>query len=306
MIPVKLKRLVKEGYLDIRDFGLRVGLARWNCILHDESLISVQRKNKVILEKLHADYAPLLRAYRARKENTIAEPNAPIWMLWWDGELPDILKLCYRSRIKHAGNHPIIMLTKENVHEYISFPDCVWQQFQDGTLRIQHLADMIRVQLLRKYGGLWLDASIYCNEDIPESLFEMPLFSIKGDPNPRFVSNNQWTTFAIGGYKNNVLCSFLDDFFQEYCSQGKRFIDYFMFDCAMALAYEHIPAVKSSIDSIPYVHGDCYLLDRSLEGTDCVVELPLFSKISWGRFRDQKAAPGTLYAKLLNEEGIHG
>ena len=306
MISIKLKRLIKEGYLDIRDFGLRVGLARWNCILCDESLVSIQRKNQAILKKLEREYSELLEKYRDCKESELKSENAPIWMLWWDGELPEVLKMCYNSRMKHAGKHRIVVITKENVHEYVTFPDYVWQQFESGKLRIQHLADMIRVQLLRNYGGLWLDASVYCSTDIPEHIFSMPLYSLSGKPDPRFVSNNRWTTFVIGGYKNNVLCSFLDDFFQEYCHRGKRFIDYFMFDCAIALAYNSITAVRTAVDDLPYEDGDCYLLDRSLDEQIEDIMLPVFSKISWGRFCNREAKIDTLYARLLHEEGIHG
>lgn len=307
MIPLKWKCLLKGGYTTLRDFGPQVAAAYVRKIWEDSSLESVRNHNAVILAYLEREYGTLLEKYRDQAEPAAGPENAPIWMLWWDGEMPDIIKLCHRSRLRHAGAHPVILLGKDNVRDYVSFPDCVWEQFENGTLRIQHLADMIRVQLIRKYGGLWLDASIYCAGAIPEECFRMPLYSIKGSPDPRFVSNNQWTTFAIGGYPGNVLCSFLDDFFQEYCSRGKPFIDYFMFDCAIALAYKHIPAIRASLDALPKEEKDIYWLNGNLE--QAIPEfreeqLPMFSKISWGRFRDRQPTPGTLYDRLLTESGL--
>ncbi len=307
MVPVKLKRLVKDGYTRLRDFGPQVAMAHNRMVWEDDSLSSVQNNNRVILSYLEREYSGLLQQYRNQTEPVFGQENAPIWMLWWNGELPDIIKLCYRSKLRCAGDHPVILLTRDNVRDYVSFPDCVWEQFESGKLRIQHLADMIRVQLIRKYGGLWLDASIYCAGAIPEEHFSIPLYSIKGNPDSRFVSNNQWTTFAIGGWADNVLCAFMDDFFQEYCRRGKPFIDYFMFDCAIALAYRHIPAVRASLEALPREEGDTYWLNAHLDQAvpDISEEnLPLFSKVSWGRFRDRQPTPGTLYERLLTEHGL--
>lgn len=308
MIPLKWKYIIKGGYQRLRDFGTGVAAAYVRTVWEDDSLESVQKNNAVILDYLEREYGGLLEQYRNCTEPAIGQENAPIWMLWWDGEMPQIIEMCYRSKLRSAGEHPVILLTKANVREYVSFPDCVWEQFESGKLRIQHLADMIRVQLIRTYGGLWLDASIYCAEEIPETCFQSPLYSNKGNPAPRFVSNNQWTTFAIGGWKGNVLCAFLDDFFQEYCRQGKPFIDYFMFDCAIALAYRHIPAVRTSLDAMPREERDTYWLNAHLDQTALDFEtekLPVFSKIGWSRFRDRKPTPGTLYEDLLTEYGLY-
>lgn len=304
MIPVKYKRLVKEGYQDCRDFGLKLGTARMRCILEDESIASVQAKNAAILEKLNKDYAHLLSRCTDQAETTAPGENAPIWMLWWDGKMPPIIELCYHSKLENAGSHPVILLTKDNVRDYVAFPPQVWEQFQRGKLRIAHLADMIRVQLIRRYGGLWLDASIYCSQEIPEAVFELPVYSIKGDTNPAYISDGRWTTFAIGGWQNNILCSFLDDFFQEYVAAGNRFLDYYMFDCAIALAYQKIPAVGAAIDNLPKVEKDIYWLNQHLElppEPNYEKNLPCFSKISWQRFGTPEDYPGSLYAALMEE-----
>lgn len=308
VIPLKWKYIIKGGYHRLLDFGPEVAASYVRTVWEEDSLDSVQKHNAEILKYLEREYSGLLEHYRDQTEPATGQKNAPIWMLWWDGAMPDIIKLCYRSKLHCAGDHPVILLTKDNARDYVSFPDCVWAQFESGQLRIQHLADMIRVQLIRKYGGLWLDASIYCAGAIPEEYFQMPLYSIKGNPDPRFVSNNQWTTFAIGGWADNVLCAFLDDFFQEYCRRGKSFIDYFMFDCAIALAYRHIPAVRESLDRLPREERDTYWLNAHLEQAVPdfrEAELPLFSKIGWSRLRDRQPTPGTLYEQLLTEYGLY-
>lgn len=309
MSILKLKMLIKNGYHDTRDFGLRIGMAKSACILYDDALAYVQKKNTAILTKLRKDFDYLIKKYQPAEEASVATPNAPIWVLWWGGEMPDIIRACTKSKQRHANGHPVILLTKDNIKEYVTFSDDVWQQAENDHLRIAHLADMIRVQLIRRYGGIWLDASIYCAKDIPENAFCDPVFSLRGAPNAKFVSNNQWTTFAIGGYPNNVLCSFLDDFFQDYCATGKPFIDYFMFDCAIALAYHNIPAVRSSIDALPPSNNDCYWLDQHLDAPvfpGYQENLAVFNKIAWQRFRNNNPPAPSIFNDLFYEDINHG
>ena len=304
MIPVKYKRIIKEIPADVCNFGYQFAFAKLQCIWTNERIDSVQRKNQKILDYLYAEYTSLLEKYQDAKMPTTCTVNAPIWVMWWDGVMPDIIQMCHQSKLLSAGTHPVNVITKENVKEFISFPDGIWEQFHSGKLLIQHLADMIRVQLIRKYGGIWMDASIYCNGKVPEEYFQMPLYSIRGNENPRYVSNNQWTTFVIGGHPGNTLCCFLDDFFQSYCLTGKPFIDYYMFDCAIALAHQYIPAARNHLDALPKVEGDCYCLNAHLgcaaEATD-FAQIPLFNKISWRSFMNQTSQEGSLYQQLLKE-----
>ena len=314
-ISIKLKRSLLEGTRSLRYFGWRVTFAKLRCIWQNDSLESVAAKNRVVLQYLEKMARPLLDKYTGENQqqrDTTEATSAPIWVLWWQGreKMPDIIRLCLASKEASAGAHPIILLTKENIEQYVDFPDTIWEQFREGRIRIQHLADMIRVRLIRTYGGLWLDASIFCHDQIPERAFNSELFTLKGKKDPRFVSENRWTTFVIGGLKDNVLCSFLDDFFMMYCQTGKPFVDYFQFDCAIALAYFNIPAVNKQIDLLPQEKGDCYWLNEVLKWradeeliTKMQDEPSVIYKIGWSSLLE-KPAEESLYAKLLTEFGL--
>ncbi len=292
---VKIKRTIIEGKSALFHFGIKIAFAKIRCIWDDESLRSVQYKNKLLLGYLKKNYKSILKKYSSLSE--VEQPDTiknmePIWVFWWQGreKMPEIIRLCQMSKEKAAGTHPVILLSSENVKDYVDFPDYIWNQFDLGKIRIQHLSDMIRVHLLYKYGGLWLDASIFCSKELPEFIFNTPIYSLKGKPDFRYISNNRWTTFVIAGQKENILCKFLNEFFEEYCKKGKPFIDYFMFDCAIALAYENIAAVRGEIDQIAMNEGDCYWLNTALtelEGKELICQMKkessVFYKIAWNR-----------------------
>ena len=309
-ISIRIKRMIK-ALIYIRYFGVRVFIAKEYNILSNASLKSKQKLDSSILRYLKKEYGFLLKKYNSEWDGRVEkQPNAPVWVFWWQGEsnMPEILKVCQKSRKVFLSEHPVILLTKDNIKKFVCLDNLIWQKFDAGELRIQHLADIIRVNLLRDYGGLWLDASVFCMKLIPEDYFNYPIYSIKKQYNPKMdnynVSLNRWTTFVIGGWKNNILCSFLCDFFEEYCKRERFFVDYFLFDCAIALAYENIAGVKTLLDRLPVISEDYYIVSHNMSKVADAGLLRriqsegfIFNKISYGQCNGQMPN-GSLYDYL--------
>ena len=126
------------------------------------------------------------------------------------------------------------------------------QAISEGKMGLAHLADYLRVCLLEKYGGLWMDATLFCSDIIPEQYFEMPFFTLKSEKRKsRYLSEFQWTTFCIGGWKGNVWFSFMREAFEKYWSRADYAIDYLFFDALIYIAKENIPAIRNLMDSVP-------------------------------------------------------
>jgi mannosyltransferase OCH1-like enzyme len=291
---IKIKRIILTVYKCLRYFNFNVCYAKIKCILSNDSL-------KATIKKYNAEYDFLKKRYqflidKYNNEDCCSNVNnekelLPIWVFWWQGldKMPPIIKSCYDSKIAHSNGHPIILLTEDNYSKYVEFPKFILKQLESGQLRIQHFADMLRIKLLREYGGMWMDASIYCNRDIPEDFFDYSVFSLKNSTdNPYFISNDKWTTFLIGGHSSHPIFEFIDDIFMDYCKNEKPFIDYFMFDEIIALAYNNINIVKRDMDIIPFCKGDYRWLSKHIksEVTDeLLLEMKnnnsVFYKIPW-------------------------
>jgi hypothetical protein len=50
-----------------------------------------------------------------------------------------------------------------------------------GKMTVTHFSDILRFNLLKNNGGLWLDATIFVNKPIPEKYFT-PIFTCSGFP----------------------------------------------------------------------------------------------------------------------------
>jgi len=121
-----------------------------------------------------------------------------IWTYWDTEEVPEIVKLSMKSWKKTSPNYFINLMNQKNVEEYVSLPEN-WKK-----LPPYRQSDIIRLRLLEKYGGVWIDASTILLEDLdnfisknnltlfitPSSSLENPVFEnwfISAPPNNKVI-----------------------------------------------------------------------------------------------------------------------
>jgi len=85
-----------------------------------------------------------------------------LWQ-YWDGPLPAYIKLSMKSVDFNAPSFDIVRLNKYNVYDYL--PELIEYKDKFDELMIQQKVDIIRIMLLYKYGGLYLDADVIVLKD---------------------------------------------------------------------------------------------------------------------------------------------
>lgn len=83
-----------------------------------------------------------------------------IWIYWDSVDRPTFVNICISQVRKKCPEFDIILLNKNNVLNYIELP------LLDESLPKALVADLIRLKLLERYGGVWMDASIFLNESL--------------------------------------------------------------------------------------------------------------------------------------------
>lgn len=180
------------------------------------------------------------------------ENDGPIWFFWWQGEdaMPPIVKKCYNLAKEHAPEgHPVVLLTKENHSHYVNIPIYILNKVKNKTITLTHYSDILRVALLAKHGGLWMDATLYTAGDIPEHIFEQQFFSVRTPDDGQWVSKCLWTGFFMGGVKGHPLFKFMQQLFFDYWKNHTELLDYFLIDLGIRMAYDNIPRIRESIDA---------------------------------------------------------
>ena len=195
-------------------------------------------------------YTYLLERYKTLDIPT--EPNdGHIWMFWWQGEnsMPPIVQKCYQLANVHAPkDHPVILVTKQNIQKYVSIPNYILEKVQRNIISLTHFSDILRMSLLWQYGGLWMDATMYTASDIPEKVFSNAFFSVRTPMDGEWVSRCLWTGFFMGGVKGHPLFGFVRQLFYDYWRNHNELLDYFLIDLGIVLAYDHITQIKKSVD----------------------------------------------------------
>lgn len=229
-----------------------------------------------------------------------------IWTMWWQGEenAPQLVKKCIDSMRINAGYAEIIVLDKENYKEYVQLPIYILEKFNKGIISITHLSDIIRVELIKKYGGLWIDSTIFVAHSIPEELFDYEFYSLKyQNKNDKLVPNKLWTAFLLGGKKNCVIFNRLSEMFNKYWQCEDDLCCYFLIDYCMKIVIEEDECL-GLVDNVKQADGDYHLLDNLMDKENLVtgVSLPIFNKLSWKKkyYTNDNSKP-TVYTQLFGD-----
>lgn len=92
--------------------------------------------------------------------------NKTIWMMWnqgWD-KAPDISHKCVESWKYHNPNWNIVLLDSNNINVYIPL-DEVLPNLKTNNIS---LGDIVRLFLMKHHGGVWADATVFCNKPIED------------------------------------------------------------------------------------------------------------------------------------------
>jgi hypothetical protein len=94
-----------------------------------------------------------------------------LWILWYQGysEAPPVVKKCIDSWVRENSNWQIVILDKSNIGDYFEV-DIPEGKF--ASLSLTKQSNIIRLQLLSKYGGVWADATTYCMKPLDDWLWD--------------------------------------------------------------------------------------------------------------------------------------
>ena len=240
----------------------------------------------------------------------------PVWICWWQGisEAPELVQRCIARMEKMFGDKADIrIITFDNYRQYIAFSETVAEKFNKGCISMTHLSDILRAQLLCRYGGLWIDATYYIWDDrFIDALCQFPFFTQKqgGELNELDIVSGRWANNFMKGPAGFPLFGFMVEAFELFWSKYDEVLNYFLFDYIIAVCYEQLQDIRMIMGACPVNNRFSQVLaDWGNEACDphklelLTADTWLF-KLTYKKQFSMQTSDGqrTYYAALLEEE----
>jgi fucose 4-O-acetylase-like acetyltransferase len=179
-----------------------------------------------------------------------------VWFCWLQGmeNAPEIVQSCYESVNYWLKGKEMIVITRHNLSEYVLFPQYILDKWEQGIITDTHLSDLLRLELLIRYGGLWLDATTYLTGPLPRYAQESDFF----------VFRNGWMdmeTLWIGSWlmlskrTNNILLLETRNLLYKYWQKYDYLKNYFLLHLFFRMAAEAHCAEWESVLPVNHVHS---------------------------------------------------
>ena len=217
-----------------------------------------------------------------------------VWMYWGSGweTAPYVVKCCANAAKHYAPDWNIVYLTDENVGDYLVVPEKLY------SYPVQILADWIRIALLEKYGGAWIDATAFLNTDLTSFIeqyshdFLCPFrWEVKSSMSNWFLvaQENSYIAKTFKQHYENMI--FSDEFLiqnKPYFQNWKKSPDYYcfhkLFEKVMKQNNEFNSLVKDMpfLNSTPLVHLAFNGWNKDLSNGQLVnlIKVPIV-KLTW-------------------------
>lgn len=199
-----------------------------------------------------------------------------VWFCWMQGleSAPVVVRMCYDSLCRYIKDREIVVVTEKNWRELIELPSDIVEKYERRIIPHAHFTDLIRLELLVRYGGTWIDSTVLMTdpalmkngEERVREILDAELFFFqyrkKADVAYRGISN--WFISAGAGNKHlRVLQRMLYQYWRDY----DCVVEYFVFHLFFGMIAERWP---EEVMRMPYAYSvySLYLEQRMSDRWD--------------------------------------
>lgn len=244
------------------------------------------------------------------------QQNQKIWFCWLQGldHAPEVVKICYLSLQRNLRDREVVVVSEKNIGDYVSFPDHVQRKYQQGIIPKAHYTDLLRLELLIRYGGTWIDSTVLCTGcDTKETgvsfkYFDDDLFFfqiIKQDKEC-FQGISNW---FISASSNQKLLLILRDMLYQYWRDYNCLIAYYIFHIFFSMIARVMPDEIAGMSRVSNKY--CFYLEHRLGDVydnNWMKQLTnrcCFHKLSVRLWEEAKGKKNTFMLKIKNDYNIY-
>ncbi len=186
-----------------------------------------------------------------------------MYILWFQGfdNAPELVKRCVNSWKYYNPDWNIVLIDNNNLINYVNI-----DKYNNNIIEKCHLSDIVRSLLLKLYGGLWIDATLFCNKPLTDWL---PIYTNEGffafdkPCTDRLISN--WFIYSE---KNNYIIDNWCNKTLEYYNINNKAHEYFIHHYLFNDLYNSDKIFKEIWDKVPKLsangNGPHYLQEQGM------------------------------------------
>lgn len=181
------------------------------------------------------------------------DKRIPVWLCWWQGldNAPPVVKECAESIKRNIDSQKYVvkLIDFGNYSKYVTFSNVIVDKFNNGKISLTHLSDILQMQLLYRYGGLWIDSNYFVadtrvNECMAREFFTIRTGLTKGNGD---IAKGRWSKDLIKITPGSKLCGFMVEAFERYWELRDDLLES-MVDAFIGIAYDNMKDVGLMID----------------------------------------------------------
>lgn len=224
--------------------------------------LSRERRREIRGQASHRAVISYLSKYSSfAKELSFTEDGSGddvrnVFTLWLQGKdrAPDLVRACWRSMEDHCGEH-LHILDGNTVLEMTDLPGFVVDKWRSGRMRPAHFADICRLDLICRHGGLWLDSTDFIPAPLPEWLWQEPFFIYMSGSGMHgsysfvqncFIRARKNTPLAAGWLALVLEHWRREDSLPDYFTHQMLFEEMILSNPAAAEAFERMPKIAQN------------------------------------------------------------
>ena len=260
-----------------------------------------------IYHKLRKRYKKVLDEFDNNYQELQQTHSKKVWVCWMQGmdNAPVLVQRCFLSLKENLKDREIVLITSSNLEQYTDFPKYILEKYEKGLISHTHFSDLLRVELLCRYGGTWIDATVFCSGgDIPSYMLDSELFmfqNLKPGADGSVLNVSSWFMTSCA---NNKLMLAARTLLWEYWKKNNRLIDYFLLHHFIMMVNERYSEDWKKIVQFPNSFPHVLLLmmfdDFNQEKWDAVTNACPFHKLAYKRSKEEMEKEGTYYKHLMN------
>lgn len=260
--------------------------------------------------KLNKKYGFVIRAFDKNDSISTKEhlKSNKVWFFWMQGleNAPALVRRCFASLQENLKDREIVLINEKNLNDYVQFPDFIIDKLNRGIITYTHFSDILRVELLLRYGGTWIDSTVFCSgKNIPKYMLDSDFFvfqNLRPGDNGSILNFSSW---FMSSCSNNRILLATRELLYTYWKKNNSMIDYFLLHhfIMMAASYykEDWKKVVQFPNSLPHVLLLMLFEPFNQEKWDAATAACPFHKLSYKFDCSDTSKKGTYYERILGD-----